>query len=401
MLPLDPSCRAVVALLLVVSCACAGAPSAPGAFYAAPRAAGTPGELLRSEPLPGSPPGSSAWKILYVSTGLDGRRIDVSGVVIAPDLPPPDGGRSVVAWAHPTTGVDDRCAPSNWPEFFETVPHLTALIALDYVVVATDYAGLGTPGPHPYLVGESEGRAVLDSVRAAGAVEKAHAGSRFAAWGHSQGGHAALFTGQLAARYAPELELVGIAAIAPATDLERLLRDDLSERAGRVIASYSLWAWSRVYSASLLEIVTSQEISVIDGVARDCVESDGEVYRVGWDSRDLRASLLEESAYSVQPWARLMVQNRPGASRAGAPLYIAQGTADTIVRPSATSDFVRGLCGRGEIVQFDELPGVSHLRAGRASATAAIQWIRDRFDGKPPPNTCRDLTGPGSGQGSD
>jgi len=33
-------------------------------------------------------------------------------------------------------------------------------------VVFTDYPGLGTPGPHPYLVGESEGRAVLDSIRA-------------------------------------------------------------------------------------------------------------------------------------------------------------------------------------------------------------------------------------------
>ncbi len=82
-------------------------------------------------------------------------------------------------------------------------------MALDYVVVATDYPGLGTPGPHPYLIGESEGRAVLDSVRAARAIEKAHAGKRFVVWGHSQGGHAALFAGELARRYAPELSSSG------------------------------------------------------------------------------------------------------------------------------------------------------------------------------------------------
>jgi hypothetical protein len=134
--------------------------------------------------------------------------------------------------------------------------------------------------------------------------------------------------------------------------------------------------------------VSSQEIFLIDRVARDCVESDGEVYRVGWDSRELRASLLEESSYSIQPWGRLLAQNRPGGARAGAPVYVAQGTADTIVRPSVTSDFVRGLCGRGEIVQFDELPGVSHVRAGRASATAAIRWMRDRFEGDSAPSTC-------------
>ncbi len=167
----------------------------------------------------GSPPGSSAWKILYTSVGLDGQLIEVSGVVIAPDLPPPTAGRHVVAWAHPTTGVGDRCAPSAFPEFFETIPHLTALMALDYVVVATDYPGLGTAGPHPYLVGLSEGRAVLDSVRAARNLPKAGAGKRFAAWGYSQGGHAALFAGQLAREYAAELTLAGVAAIAPPTDL--------------------------------------------------------------------------------------------------------------------------------------------------------------------------------------
>src|SRR5271170_2262080 len=74
-----------------------------------------------------------------------------------------------------------------------------------YVVAATDYPGLGTPEVHPYLVGESEAHAVLDSVRAARAIPEAAAGARFAAWGHSQGGQAALFTGIEASRYAPEL----------------------------------------------------------------------------------------------------------------------------------------------------------------------------------------------------
>ena len=379
--------RALAAFLLAfVACA---APPAPGPFYSKPRPPrGAPGELISSEPLAGAPPGSSAWKILYVSTGLHGRPIEVSGVVIAPTLPPPAAGRPVVAWAHPTTGVSDHCAPSLWKDFFDTIPHLTALVALDYVVAATDYPGLGTAGPHPYLVGVSEGRAVIDAVRAAGAIEKAHASRRFAAWGHSQGGHSALFAGELARTYAPELELRGVAAIAPATDLGQLLRDDLDERAGRVIASYSLWSWSRIYAAPLDGIVAEGSAAVIDRVARDCVESDGEAYRVAWDSRSLRAAFLPESSFAAEPWERLLAENRPGRARAGAPLYVAQGLEDTIVRPSVTADFVRGLCGRGEVVQFDELPGVGHLRAGRASATAAIQWIRGRFEGSPAPDTC-------------
>jgi hypothetical protein len=122
-----------------------------------------------------------AWRILYFSTGLDEKPVEVSGIVVAPELPPSLAGRHVVAWAHPTTGVADNCAPSLREDVFDTIPHLQALLALDYVVTATDYPGLGTSGPHPYLVGESEGRAVIDSVRAAREIEKAGASVRYAA----------------------------------------------------------------------------------------------------------------------------------------------------------------------------------------------------------------------------
>ncbi len=103
-----------------------------------------------------------------------------------------------------------------------------------YIVVATDYPGLGTDGIHPYLIGESEGRAVLDSVRAARDLPDSGASDRFAVWGHSQGGHAALYTGELAARYAPELKLVGVAAAAPATYLVELFDADQTTRRVRI-----------------------------------------------------------------------------------------------------------------------------------------------------------------------
>ncbi len=58
------------------------------------------------------------------------------------------------------------------------------------------------------------------------------------------------------------------------------------------------------------------------------------------------------------------------------------------MRPAVTADFVRGLCGRGEIVRYEELQGAAHMRAARISATSAIQWMRDRFDGRTAPSTC-------------
>ncbi len=99
----------------------------------------------------------------------------------------------MIAWAHPTSGVVESCAPSLMPDLSGTIWGLADMMARGYVVVATDYPGLGTPGIHPYLIGVSEGRAVLDSVRAARELPDVGASDRFAVWGHSQGGHASLY----------------------------------------------------------------------------------------------------------------------------------------------------------------------------------------------------------------
>jgi alpha-beta hydrolase superfamily lysophospholipase len=264
-------------------------------------------------------------------------------------------------------------------------------MTLDYIVVATDYPGLGTPGPHPYLVGESEGRAVLDSVRAARFLPNIGASTRFVAWGHSQGGHAALFAGELAREYAPDLTLMGVAAIAPATELLQLLKDDLDEHAGKIVASYCLWSWSRVYRAPLDRYIEAPVLKSMDRLAEGCVETDGEMYRLMVESVAIPADYVAPAIYASAPWNRLLEENRPGRAPAGAPLYVAQGTEDTIVRPSVTADFVSGLCRAGATVRYEPFPGVAHTRIGRISATSAIQWMRSRFEGASAPNTCPPL----------
>src|ERR1700759_2086308 len=103
-------------LILPSLCMLAGAEAAnaQGAFYRAPasEADGAPGTLVRQEIIDGAPLGATAYRVLYRSTGLDNKPILVSGVVIVPPGDPPPGGRPIVAWAHPTSGVVPRCAPS-------------------------------------------------------------------------------------------------------------------------------------------------------------------------------------------------------------------------------------------------------------------------------------------------
>ncbi len=363
--------------------------SAQPAFYSATRqeTVGPPGTLIREEPM--SFRGGAAYRMLYRSTGLNNEAIAVSGIVVVPPGPPPPGGRPIVAWAHPTTGVVSRCAPSLARVFFGSVQGLRAMLARGYVVPATDYPGLGTSEVHPYLVGQSEARAVLDSVRAAREIPGAGAGDRFAVWGHSQGGQAALFTGLEATRYAPELKLVGVAAAAPATDLAALMTEDLGTGGGNNITAMTLWSWSRVYGAPMADVVTPQAEPAIDRLVNLCIERWFDVLTRRGPTQALKKSFLRvDNLAEREPWRRLLEENSPAPLPSGIPVFLAQGSADGLVSPSVTEAYRARLCRNGRRVNFVLLPGVGHAFVARDVASTAVAWLAGRFADQPAPTNC-------------
>ena len=349
-----------------------------------------PGTLLDWQLIPGAPDGAAAYRVLYRSTGMRGEPIAVSGAVVVPAGPIPLGGRPIVAWAHPTTGVVDKCAPSLARGLFRSIQGLREMLESGYVVAATDYPGLGTPGVHPYLVGDSEGRAVLDSVRAARQLAGPGGTRRaFAVWGHSQGGQAALFTGLLARRYAPDLTLVGVAAAAPATELATLMMADLDTSGGKNLTAMTLWSWSRVYGAPITKVVTPAALPVINELANDCIETIFDVLERRGPSRELDRSFLSvNNLADRQPWRGLLARNTPGRLPPDIPIFLAQGSTDTLVLPRVTQDYRARLCQAGSRVEFDLVPGVGHLFVARDAAPAAIDWIGERFAGAPAPSNC-------------
>ncbi len=355
-----------------------------------PALADPPGKILNVWPLVGGGPGKGeAFRILYRSTGLKGEPIEVSAAIFIPAGPAPQGGRNIIAWAHPTSGVVRACAPSLLPDASNLVWGLPNMLAKNYVVVATDYPGLGTPGTHPYLIGVSEARAVLDSVRAARLLPRTGASNRFAVWGHSQGGQAALFTGELAKSYAPELKLVGTAAAAPATDLVELFRADYASADGKELTAMALYSWSRLYNTPASTIVTPQAMPAYEQVARDCIETVPEFLAINKAEKPLNTvKFLKADPTRTEPWRSIMLKNAPGKGRQGAPVFIAQGTADTTVRPEITKRYAGSLCKQGTRVSYNVLPGVTHLLAAKSSARATLSWIDDRFRGAPAPSSC-------------
>lgn len=365
--------------------------SAQTAFYDAPESllAGAPGTVVRQEPMDGAPLAASAYRVLYRSTGPGGRPILVSGVVIVPQGAPPPGGRPIVAWAHPTSGIVPRCAPSLAIFLFQQIQGLRSMIARGFVVAATDYPGLGTPGPHPYLVGESEGRAVIDIVRAARFLPRVGEGKDFTVWGHSQGGQAVLFAGMMASAYAPELRLLGVAAAAPATDLATLMSDDIKSVGGKNITAMTLWSWHRVYGAAIDKVVDPRAMPAIDRLAQECIEGPFDLIVRQRTERPLEQYFLTvQDPTRAEPWRSLLEQNSPGALSPGIPVFLAQGTKDQIIRPAVTQAYLDRLCKAGSKVRMVILPGIGHGRAAQASTMAAVNWMTDRFAGKKPPDDC-------------
>ena len=350
---------------------------------------GRPGTLIRVWPIGGGGAGyDQAFRFIYRSTDPRGKTIPVSGAIYIPPGPLPAGGRNVIAWAHPTSGVVPDCAPSLYPERWGLVWNMPELMRKGYILVAPDYPGLGTEGIHPYLIGESEGRAVLDSVRAARNFANSGASNRFAVWGHSQGGHAALFTGQIAKRYAPELKLYGVAAAAPATDLVELFRDDVKTE--QSLIAMALLSWATHEKVSPDPIIVASKRKSFDETARGCLTSIQQLGILSKDDKALKSgSFLTIDPSTTHPWLGIMQNNTPGKQRVGAPVFIAQGTADKTVNPQTTKNFAKGLCARGERVLFNSLPGVTHIWAARNSAAATLKWMDDRFEGRPAPTSCQ------------
>ena len=215
--------RLVAVLALVAAAAVVPASSAFGAkapaglkFYTPPKTlAGKHGDLIRVRKLPRSKALGGAAKsylLLYRSTAIDGKPIAVSGTLAIPKGRAPKGGWPVVSWAHGTTGAADICAPSRFSNPVD--PNLNDWLKAGYAIASTDYEGLGTPGPHPYLIGASEGRGVIDIVTAAAQVDP----QRRPALGRRRplpGRPRRAVGGCAGKKWAPKLELLGVDAYAP------------------------------------------------------------------------------------------------------------------------------------------------------------------------------------------
>jgi len=358
----------------------------PDGFYQVPDPLppGPPGALIRALPIAGSSqvPGSRAWAILYHSRDFDGRDVAVSGVVVAPPGAAPPQGRPVLVWGHGSSGLADRCAPSHSGVVGAPGSWLAGLVLQDMVVAATDYQGLGTPGPARSLIGLSAGRAVLDVARAARGLDAAGTSGRVVLAGHSEGGHAVLWAAELARSYAPELQLLGVAATAPGAELATTLK--LSRFRPAAITSGAMLivaAWSDAYRVPPEEVLTPAGRRALDRVRSTCLEE--------LASDPATPVVRPSDLLATRPWPGLLARNTPGHAATPAPILIGQGTDDEVVVPAATRALVQRLCHAGDTVELRSYRGAGHFDIPEVASADLIGWTGDRLAGRRPRSSCQ------------
>lgn len=347
------------------------------AFYDPPKPlpAARPGTLIRYQPV-GENADEITWRILYHSIDAAGRDQPTPGMITFPVGTPPRGGWPVVSNAPGTVGLASACALSradDRPDAF----------GVRGVSVRTDYIGMVKGQRQRYLSGVSEAHSVIDAVRAARTIRQAHAGRRWVAFGHSQGGHAALFTNGLAHSYAPELDLLGTVAGAPASRLTNLYGPD-GRAVPNIVELMAMFGIAQDHPGSdptaLLTPAARQRLGVLEhGCVKKIIAAFEPIAAQG---------LFVTDPMTVEPTATLLREADPGRVVGPSPVLLFEGTADGYVLPSQTEVTRMRLCSAGQVTQYLQLEGADHATEIKVGRPQIQRWIADRFAGQRAPDNC-------------
>ena len=359
------------------------------ALPAAAAAAPSHGRLIEKHKLTGDAALASAgsnWFVKYRSVGVDGKPINVTGVVSLPKGKAPKNGWPVISYDHGTTGIADQCAPSrdandNPAHLYNSYvyPLLNRWLKAGYAVVRTDYQGLGSAGAHEYLVGVAEGRSTLDIVRAARRLDK-RVSNRFVIAGHSQGGHAALWGAKLAPSWTPDLKLHGTVAFAPASHISEQIAlaraatspgGGLSAEAAMIIRGIDLVD----PGLHLPSLFTDKFAALYPQTLTKCQPQLGQPDSIG----GLAPSEFFKQSADLSGLARAADKSDPENLKLTSPIDVEQGKQDTTVQPGLTDDLVKQLRGRGAKVVYRKYDNTTHGQVVVSAANHATSYIKQHL----------------------
>ena len=324
------------------------------------------------------------FRIIYESKSIFGEPIEVSGLVLAPDLNSEES-RPVLSVAHGTVGLADPCAPSR-QEPVANLELIKPFIEAGWVVVASDLEGLGSDGIHHYIVGESEARGIFDIVRAAKNIEGLNADGPLVVWGHSQGGHAALHASQRWLDLAPELNLVGVAAGAPPSQFP-LLRSFLQSGPFQGYLVMVGASFGSAYPELDYEsLIKSEYLPLLEELEKGCT---GHVFDI-FNPIPYEDLVSVDDVFSLPDWNARLTENDTNQRNVQVPTVILHGTDDEQIPFIASQLLLGQLCAfsLSAPIELREYPGTNHATAVTEYWSDLIDWSNERISGAPANDQC-------------
>ena len=395
---------ALEAVAVIAVTACNGPAPSTEAFYVPPPSiSGASGNIIRSrasvlaaDPVGKAPvAGVKSTQVLYNSTDAKGQAIAVSGTVLVPTAPYLGlGGRPLITFAPGTRGLGQDCAPSY--TLAEGTDYefssINAALQKGYAVAVTDYQGLGTPGPHTYMVGKSMGHAVLDMARAAERLTGSGLSttSPVGIWGYSEGGAAAGWASEQAASYAPELNLKGVAmggvpgdllAVASMLDGSAFLSLELMTAVGydKAYPELNLNSYLNQAGKDLLTTAKKQCFVSLDGFGQIA----GTAYKHVSDY-----TLTDPLANAT--WKARLNENKLGSGKPTVPVFQYHAVSDNLVQFAQAKTLKNNYCAKGVNETWLELPNAEHALASVQGQGPALDFLTARFNvlSLPPVSNC-------------
>ncbi|WP_326599146.1 lipase family protein [Streptomyces sp. NBC_01803] len=382
-----------------------GGPSAGATeeFYQppSPLPAGEAGDVIRSEPSTFS--GARATRIMYLSQDINEEPMAVTGTVLVPDKPwNGPGPRPIVAYATPTVGAGDQCAPSKTmagegQASLLSVAHslfINPLLDKGIAVAQTDYQGLGTPGDHTYMMREPQAHAVLDVIRAAQRLPGTGLPSDgpVGITGYSQGGGASAAAAELAASYAPELDVRGAYVGAPPADLAAVGASADGGYAGAVVGLAVYGARAAYPELDIDALLNDRGRQALDDAAELCLV-DGVLRYPFLNTKDMTADGRPISEYlAEEPYSTVVEEQRIGNIAPTVPTLVEHTPTDDLVPYAQGKQMARDWCELGAEVQFRDVHTLplllSHVSAALPASGNSATWLADRFAERPATSNC-------------
>ncbi len=338
--------------------------------------------------------------VKYTSIDMTGQEIEIYARMYLPRVPPATKV-PVLAFAPGTTGIGDACAASleqpaiaNWANYQS---HMASYAGQGYAVIITDYEGMrDATRIHHYMIGELEGRAVLDSAKALYSLSdyKNLDRSQLFLGGYSQGGQAVAWANRIAPTYAPGLTIKGVIAFAPVSNVTTTLTD-IARGADIVwFGPFVLLSYADYYGQSfpLSQILQPKWIPTLrSDVLGHCINS-----VKYWTKADtvytpqFLQAMRDNNIAAISPdLAADMAQNQAWDTPTATPKLINQGEKDTIILPDQQTKALPLLCQPGHgPVQIQSYPTASHYTVMALSLRDTLAWMAKASAGQALPSSC-------------